>query len=126
MWAMTLFGNEKIHSFLAGFGPAKAAGLPLRVATRPRECTVRPAWRHIRTSIDTAAQPARAAHTSAGIACRDKFARLMHPREASFDIISSRISLTAQLLLCDSVQHDYHFCPDEHKYTHLENNLAGG
>lgn len=29
VWVMTLSGGEKIHSFLAGFGPAKVAGLSL-------------------------------------------------------------------------------------------------
>lgn len=29
VWVMTLSGGEKIHSFLAGFGPAKVAGQSL-------------------------------------------------------------------------------------------------
>lgn len=72
VWVMTLSGGEKIHSFLAGFGPANLAGPSLGVQPAPKECAVTPAWRLITpfaigTSIATAARTARATHLSAGI-----------------------------------------------------------
>lgn len=69
VWVMTLSGGEKIHSFLAGFGPAKVAS----PATRPHgNAWVTPAWRLITpfaigTRIVTAARTARATRLSARI-----------------------------------------------------------
>lgn len=35
VWVMTLSGGEKIHSFLAGFGPVNLAGPSLGVQCNP-------------------------------------------------------------------------------------------
>lgn len=130
VWVMTLSGRRENPQPSRRLRP-REGGRPIAGGVcnpPPGECAVTPAWRlvtpfAIGTSIFTAARTARAADTSAGIACicvcaGAQLSSLSYnaPGRASFDANSSSVHSTTQLFSCNSTQH-YSIWLGEHNNT---------